>query len=197
MYALVSLPLLACREAPRSWLPWMGVIVYLGGVAMMLLVGAMVSMASAEDIQKMLAEAQQAIAQQRPVYGHGSWMQATAQRLHEFGSSMGALLITGPEVLGMFLIGSWFASSGALVSPERFPRLYVLLRWVALPLGLAVTLLGVARKPYLAPGAYDLPVTAAMALVTIGGLPMCLVTWRGSCVGARGWDGWRRWGAWH
>ena len=184
MYALVSLPLLACREAPRSWLPWMGVIVYLGGVAMMLLVGAMVSMASAEDMQKMLAEAQQAIAQQRLVYGHGSWMQATAQRLHEFGSSMGALLITGPEVLGMFLIGSWFASSGALVSPERFPRLYVLMRWVALPLGLAVTLLGVAWKPYLAPGAYDLPVTAAMALVTIGGLPMCLgylawiVRWR-------------------
>jgi uncharacterized protein len=60
MYALVSLPLLACREAPRSWLPWMGVIVYLGGVAMMLLVGAMVSMASAEEVQKMLAEAQQA-----------------------------------------------------------------------------------------------------------------------------------------
>ncbi|WP_182067587.1 DUF418 domain-containing protein [Stenotrophomonas pavanii] len=174
MYALVSLPLLACREAPRSWLPWMGVTVYLGGVAMMLLVGAMVSMASAEDVQKMLAEAQQAIAQQRLVYGHGSWMQATTQRLHEFGSSMGALLITGPEVLGMFLIGSWFTASGALASPERFPRLYALLRWVALPLGLAVTLLGVAWKPYLAPGAYDLPVTAAMALVTIGGLPMCL-----------------------
>jgi uncharacterized protein len=57
MYALVSLPLLACREAPRSWLPWMGVIVYLGGVAMMLLVGAMVSMASAEEVQGMLAEA--------------------------------------------------------------------------------------------------------------------------------------------
>ena len=44
----------------------------------------------------------------------------------------------------------------------------------ALPLGLVVTLLGVAWKPYLAPGAYGLPATAAMALVTIGGLPMCL-----------------------
>ena len=44
----------------------------------------------------------------------------------------------------------------------------------ALPLGLVVTLLGIAWKPYLAPGAYGLPVTAAMALVTIGGLPMCL-----------------------
>ena len=174
LYALVSLPLLACREAPRSWLPWMGVIVYLGGVAMMLLVGAMVSMAPVEDLQKMLADAQQEIAQQRLVYGQGSWMQANAQRLGEFGSSMGALLITGPEVLGMFLIGSWFAGSGALATPERFVRLYAVLRWVALPLGLVITLLGVVWKPYLAPGAYDLPVTAAMALVTVGGLPMCL-----------------------
>ena len=174
MYALISLPLLACREAPRSWLPWMGVIVYLGGVAMMLLVGAMVSMASAEEVQGMLGEAQQSIALQRQVYGQGCWAQATVQRLSEFGTSMGALLITGPEVLGMFLIGSWFAGSGALAAPERFPRLYTSLRWVALPLGLLVTLIGVAWKPYLAPGAYDLPVTAAMALVTIGGLPMCL-----------------------
>ena len=101
-------------------------------------------------------------------------MQANAQRLSEFGTSMGAMLITGPEVLGMFLIGSWFAGSGALATPDRFPRLYAVLRWGALPFGLLVTLLGVAWKPYLAPGAYDLPVTAAMALVTIGGLPMCL-----------------------
>ncbi|MGO4555618.1 DUF418 domain-containing protein, partial [Stenotrophomonas sp. 2YAF22] len=27
LYALASLPLLACREAPRSWLPWMGLLV--------------------------------------------------------------------------------------------------------------------------------------------------------------------------
>lgn len=152
----------------------MGVIVYLGGVALMLLVGAMVSMASAEEVRGMLAEAQQSIDLQRQVYGQGSWAQATVQRLSEFGTSMGALLITGPEVLGMFLIGSWFAGSGALATPERFPRLYAVLRWGALPLGLVVTLLGVAWKPYLAPGAYNLPVTAAMALVTIGGLPMCL-----------------------
>lgn len=174
MYALVSLPLLACREAPRSWLPWMGVIAYLGGVALMLLIGAMVSMASAAEVQQMLAEAQQSIEQQRLVYGSGSWMQANVQRMSEFGTAMGALLITGPEVLGMFLIGSWFAGSGALAAPERFPRLYAALRWVALPLGLLVTVLGVAWKPYLLPGAYNLPVTAAMALVTIGGLPMCL-----------------------
>ncbi|WP_295573355.1 DUF418 domain-containing protein [Stenotrophomonas maltophilia] len=184
LYALVSLPLLACREAPRSWLPWMGVIVYLGGVAMMLLIGAMVSMASADDVQKMLTDAQQTIGLQRQVYGHGSWMQANAQRLHEFSASLGAMLITGPEVLGMFLIGSWFAGSGALAAPERFPRLYAALRWVALPVGLLVTLLGVVWKPYLAPGAYDLPATAAMALVTAGALPMCLgylawiVRWR-------------------
>ncbi|MFY1079724.1 hypothetical protein, partial [Escherichia coli] len=85
-------------------------------------------MASAEDVRKMLADAQQSIDLQRLVYGQGSWMQANAQRLSEFGTSMGAMLITGPEVLGMFLIGSWFAGSGALATPDRFPRLYAVLR---------------------------------------------------------------------
>ncbi|MDH0173075.1 DUF418 domain-containing protein [Stenotrophomonas maltophilia] len=184
LYALASLPLLACREAPRSWLPWMGVIVYLGGAAMMLLLGAMVSLATPQDAQQMLVDAQQSIARERMVYGHGNWIQACIQRLHEFGSSMGALLITGPAVLGMFLIGSGLAGSGALAAPERHPRLFAALRWVALPLGLLVTVLGVAWKPYLAPGAYDLGVTSAMALVMIGALPMCLgylawiVQWR-------------------
>ncbi|WP_416056890.1 DUF418 domain-containing protein [Stenotrophomonas maltophilia] len=174
MYALVSLLLLACRDAPRSWLPWMGGSVYVTGVMMMLLIGAMVSLAAPADLQQMLADAQQAIAQQRQVYGQGTWTQGNLQRLHEFGSSLGAVVITGPEVLGMFLIGSWFAGSGALATPERFPRLYASLRWVALPLGLLVTLAGVVWKPYLVPGIYTLPTTAAMALVTLGAVPMCL-----------------------
>lgn len=174
LYALVSLPLLACREAPRSWLPWMGGFVYLAGVSMMLLIGALVTLSPAQDLQKMLLDAQQAIDQQRLVYGQGSWMQGNVQRLHEFGSSLGALVITGPEVLGMFLIGSWFAASGALAAPERFPRLYAGLRWVALPVGLLVTLGGVLWKPYLAPGEYTLDSTAAMSLVSVGAVPMCL-----------------------
>jgi uncharacterized protein len=84
------------------------------------------------------------------------------------------MFISGPEVLGMFLLGAWFAGSGALTAPERFPRLYAGLRWIALPLGLLATLAGVLWKPYLAPGVYDLPTTAAMALVAVGGVPMCL-----------------------
>jgi len=184
LYALASLPLLACREAPRSWLPWMGVTVYLGGGLLMLLVGAMVSMATPQDLQKMLADAQQSIDQQRLVYGQGSWLQANGQRLHEVGVALGGMIISGPQVLGMFLLGSWFASSGALSAPERFPRLFALLRWVALPVGLLLTLAGTYWKPYLQPGAYDLPTTAAMALVAIGAVPMCLgylawiVRWR-------------------
>ncbi|WP_312737359.1 DUF418 domain-containing protein [Stenotrophomonas sp.] len=174
LYALVSLPLLACREAPRSWLPWMGIVVYLAGVSMMLLIGAMVTLSPAQDLQKMVVDAQQAIDQQRLVYGQSNWMQGNVQRLHEFGSSLGALVITGPEVLGMFLIGSWFAGSGALAEPDRFPRLYAGLRWVALPLGLLVTLAGVLWKPYLAPGQYTLETTAVMSLVSVGAVPMCL-----------------------
>ena len=174
LYALASVPLLACREAPRSWLPWMGLLVYGLGIALMLLVGAMVSMATPQDLQKMLAGAQQGIEQQRLVYSHGDWTQATVQRLREFGAALGGMFISGPEVLGMFLLGSGFAASGALTTPERFPRLYAGLRWIALPVGLLVTLAGVLWKPYLAPGVYDLATTSAMALVAVGALPMCL-----------------------
>jgi uncharacterized protein len=122
----------------------------------------------------MLAEAQQSIDLQRQVYGQGrGLLQATVQRLSEFGTSMGALLISGPEVLGMFLLGSWFAGSGALATPERFPRLYACCAGSHCRWGCWSRCWG-CLKPYLAPGAYNLPVTAAMALVTVGGLPMCL-----------------------
>jgi uncharacterized protein len=81
MYALVSLPLLACREAPRSWLPWMGVIGLprrcsddaAGGCDGVDGFGG----GRAEDARR----AQQGIDLQRLVYGQGSWMQANVQRL--------------------------------------------------------------------------------------------------------------------
>ncbi len=189
IYALVSLPLLACREAPQRWLPAMGVATYLCAAMMMLLMGALLGLSSPVEgddtaLRTAIAKGQQAIELQRQVYGHGSFAQAVAQRASDLGVSLSGALIIGPEVLGMFLIGSWFARSGALADPARFEPLYRRLRWGALPCGLALMLLSALWVPYLAPGTFTASTGAAYALSSLASLLMCLgylawiVQWR-------------------
>lgn len=179
VYALISVLLLACREAPRSWLPAMGAISYLGAAALVMVLGALMSwMASMEHTQaplrEAIAQAEQTIELQRQAYAHGSWAQAVGQRLHDLGAMLSGIFVIGPEVLGMFLIGSWFARSGALAEPERFARLYARLRWVALPSGLALMLGSAVWHPYQAPGTLDLAGGVAYAISALAGLLMCL-----------------------
>jgi len=179
IYALISMLLLACREAPRSWLPAMGAISYLGAAALVMVLGALMSwMASMEHTQaplrEAIAQAEQTIDLQRQAYAHGSWAQAVGQRLHDLGAMLSGIFVIGPEVLGMFLIGSWFARSGALAEPERFARLYARLRRVALPTGLALMLGSAIWHPYQAPGTLDLAGGVAYAISALAGLLMCL-----------------------
>jgi len=179
IYALVSLPLLATREAPQRWLPAMGLATYLCAGVMMLLLGALVGMAAqvqgdGGSTASAIAQGQHTVELQRQAYGHGTFGQAVAQRASDLGTALSGALIIGPEVLGMFLLGSWFARSGALAEPARFERLYRRLRRVALPVGLALMLVSAAWVPYLAPGTFT-PVTgAAYALSSVASLLMCL-----------------------
>ncbi|WMJ70002.1 DUF418 domain-containing protein [Stenotrophomonas sp. 24(2023)] len=176
-YALASLMLLAFREAPRSWLPWLGAGSFLCGLAVMVLLGALISVMAwhaPEEGAKMIASTLKDIEQERQAYAHGSWGEATRQRVVELGRTLSALFVAGPEVLGMFLIGSWFGRSGALAEPERFQRLYARLRWIALPLGLVLAVGGTAWMPYIEPGRYDLPAVVAMAINSLSGAVLCL-----------------------
>jgi len=175
-YALLSFLLLAFRDAPRSWLPVLGGVVYLTAAALMLLLGLAVALAPADaaGAADTRAAAWHTIELQRQAYGHGSYAQAVVQRLHDFRASLGSLLLVAPQVLGMFLIGAWFARSGALADPARHPRLFAWLRWGALPLGLAVMLHATWLSPYLAPGRFDPRSAAAYALGSVAGLLMCL-----------------------
>ncbi len=179
IYALVAVALLACREAPTRWLPAMGVLTYLGAAALMLLLGAMMGQQAQVDpgsaqARAAIESAQQTIELQRQAYGHGSYAQAVLQRLRDFGAQLSAIVVVGPEVLGMFLIGSWFARSGALATPERFERLYRALRWGALPVGLVVMLVSAVWQPYLAPGTFTPASGAAFAMGSVASLLMCL-----------------------
>ena len=173
-YALLSFMLLAFREAPRSWLPALGLVVYLAAPTLMLVLGALMSVLLDAALATQADAAQAAIEAQRQAYGHGSYAQAVLQRLHDFGASLGALLLVGPQVLGMFLIGAWFARSGAIARPGEFPRLFAALRWGVLPLGLAVMVDSAGWTPHVAPGRFDLRVAGVYALNALAGLLMCM-----------------------
>lgn len=173
-YALLSFVLLAFREAPRSWLPALGAVAYLGAAALMLLLGALMQFAPADAASAQASAAASAIEAQRQAYGHGSYLQALAQRLRDVAASLGALPVVGPQVLGMFLIGAWFARSGAIAEPAHYPRLWAALRWLLLPLGIAVMLCSVYLQSYTPPGRFDMRGAAAYALTAVAGLLMCL-----------------------
>ena len=74
----------------------------------------------------------------------------------------------------MFLIGAWFARSGAIAEPGRYPRLWVCLRWLLLPVGMVVMLVSVWVLPYNAPGQFNMRSAGAYALTAVAGLLMCL-----------------------
>ncbi len=179
MYALVSMALLACREAPRSWLPAMGVASYACGAALVVVLGALLGLlattgAGQEAKQQAIEQARHVIELQRQAYGHGTWSQAVVQRARDLGAMFSGIFVIGPEVLGMFLIGSWFARSGALAAPERFEALYRRLRWGALPAGLLLMLASALWRPYQMPGVLDLAGGVAYAMSAAAGLLMCL-----------------------
>ncbi len=173
-YALLSFMLLAFREAPRNWLPALGAVVYLAAPLMMLLLGALVSVLPDASMAAQAEAAHASIEAQRQAYGHGGYMQATAQRLRDFGTALGGLLLVGPQVLGMFLIGAWFTRSDAMARPDEHARLFAVLRWGTLPLGLALMLASVWWQPYVAPGRFDMRMAAVFAMNAVAGLLMCL-----------------------
>ncbi len=182
-YALLSLMLPAFGEAPRRWLPWLALAAYLCAPALVMAMGALGSLmqadpASATHWQQQMAQsaetAQRVIQAQRQAFGAGSYAQATAQRLHDLGAMMQALLVNGPPIFGMFLLGAWFVRSGAIVRPGEFPRLYAWLRYVALPAGLGLMLASHALSPWMDPSRLDLRSSSAFSLALLANVLMCL-----------------------
>ena len=179
-YALLSLPLLALGALPQRWLPVLGVGSYLASVAMILGLGVLLWGATqaggdvAESLQAGAAAAVEKVEQQRAVFGGGTYLQALVQRAEDLATNLQGLMLIGPEIFGMFLLGCWWVRSGAIIEPARFARLFAGLRWLALPAGLALMAASIGVLPYLAPGRFDLPLAAAFALATVAGLLMAL-----------------------
>lgn len=184
-YAQVGFVLLLFfRRTPRSRLPKWGIALMLVPAVLMLLFGLLGSAMQAApgesraDFEQGLAEQSERIAAQveaqRQAYGAGSFAEATAQRLDDFTSMMGFIVIYGAFILGLFLLGAWFARSGAIARPDEHARLHARLRWVALPVGLAMVLASFWLEPTMDFGRMDLRASIAQVLQMLGGVAMAL-----------------------
>ncbi|WP_374472928.1 DUF418 domain-containing protein [Arenimonas sp.] len=184
-YALMGfLLLLFFRRTPQSRLPKWGVALMLVPTVLTLSFGllgsamqAMPEEARASFDQAMAQQAVQMAAEidsQRQAYGSGSFAEATVQRLHDFTSMIGFILIYGAFILGLFLVGAWFARSGAIARPGEFERVHWRLRWVALPVGIAMVLVSFWLEPTLDFGRLDLRASTAQVLQMLGGAVMAL-----------------------
>lgn len=183
-YALLAFPLMFLfRNTPLSRLPKWGTAFILAPSLFFLLVGALVSLVmmapgGGAEMEKGMAEAAVAVAAdleaQRQAYGTGTWAEAVAQRKQDLLQMLGFLVFWGWQILGLFLLGAWFARSGAIARPQDFPVLYANLRRVALPVGLLMVLVSWAITPTMDFVRSDFPVAAAMGLFTVGGTLMAL-----------------------
>lgn len=183
-YALIALVLLLCfRRTPLSRLPSWGVALYLVPSLLIGALGVLASLAQIEpgaaaklnqDLAAQAAGTARALAAQRQAFGSGSYLDAVIQRWADLRMFIGYLMLLGWQVLGLFVLGSWFVRSGAIARPHEFPRLYARLRWVALPVGLLLMLGSYRLAPTHGFGRMDAVTGFAHGLGAVGGGLMCL-----------------------
>lgn len=182
-YALLSLPLLAFRDVDGRWLVGLAIGSLLAPLALMMGLGLMGTLMqstpeSAAIWKQAMGEQERMLSAmlegQRQAFGAGSFLEATVQRAKDFGLALMNLMIVGPLVFAMFLLGAWLVKTGAIARPEAHPRLFRRLRWWALPAGLALVLAGFALRPTLDPVEYSVAASAAFCLGMLGAVSMCL-----------------------
>lgn len=182
-YAVLSMFLLVFRDVPLRLLPWLAAGSFLAPLGLMMglgLLGSLMQMTPelAAGWNDAMGEQGKMVAAliegQRQAYGSGTYLEAVVQRSRDFGFALMNLMIVGPLVFGMFLLGSWFVRSGAIAQPEQHARLFKRLRWGILPLGLALVLVSFALQPTLDQSTIGLRFSTAFSLSMLGSALMCL-----------------------
>ncbi len=87
-----------------------------------------------ENLREMLATNKASLAAKidkaAGVYGAGSWLEVTGQRVADFRYTVSHALFWVPPVLGFFLLGRWLMASGKLRDPDGSHRFFR--RWTAI-----------------------------------------------------------------
>ena len=182
-YALLSFFLLAFRDVSGRWLVGLAIAAFLAPLGLMLLLGVMGSLMQSMpelstaweqamgDQSKMVAGL---IEGQRQAFGSGSYLDATLQRAEDLSFALLNLMVLGPLIFGIFLLGSWFVKTGAMVRPQEFTRLFRTMRWGLLPAGLTLMLASFALQPTQDPAAIDLTSSTVFCLSMLASVMMCL-----------------------
>lgn len=183
MYALFGLFLLLFRSTPQSRLPKYGLFLYLAPIALTVLIGGLTTLfitqpAVASQVQEAMQAEQDAvhasIAAQRAAFGAGTYSDAVRQSIYDYWAMRGYMIFMGWQILGLFILGIWFIRSGAIANPQSYRRLYNLLRWAGLPLGLVMMTISFVMLPENEFNRMDLNFTIATALNLMGSLLMSL-----------------------
>jgi len=125
--------------------------------------------------QQEQAKLQTEAAAEAQAYAHGSYREATRQRVKYFaGHAMPMSFVFAPLALGMFLIGAWLLRSGAIVQPAQHLRLFRRLAFVGLPIGWGMAVLSAAIHPSFDWSGDPHGSETAMTLMMLAGLPISL-----------------------
>jgi uncharacterized protein len=113
-------------------------------------------------------------AAQRQAYASGTYMEAVTQAAADLRMLWGFWIYMGWQLLGLFLVGAWFARSGAISNPDSYRRLFFRLRWIALPVGLAMMLYSYRLVPSNDMTRMNMRIGVANLLLMVGSLLMSL-----------------------
>ena len=173
-YALIALPLLLIfRSVPVGHLPYWALGLYaltllmvagFSAIGILAQLEPTIAAVMQEELRKEGEKMARLIVAERAAYGSGSYAQAVVQRAWDAAVMLPYTLLLGGQILAMFVLGTWFARSGAIAHPQRRPRLYASLRWVALPAGLGLMLVSFWMVPTVAVDRMDLASGIAMLL---------------------------------
>jgi len=147
-YALGAFVLLWFRDAePGRQGRWGAALYGVPALALLLMAGAMwFSPAATGDGAIPASEAarlaleQTRRAEEIAAYSQGSWWDAVQVRTRFFVDNLDETLVFEVFALGMFLLGAWLLRSGAIANPAAHAGLHRALRFVALPVGVALAL---------------------------------------------------------
>lgn len=150
VYALLGMVLLLFRGASQRLLLTLGLIL----IALPPLAGGLfeaVAGAPLGNLAGMSAEAvEAAYGAALPAYAHGDYLTFVCANLryyllHNTGET-GYVAVYNLGVLGLFMLGLWAARRGVFEDIERHRPLLRRIVWVALPLGLALSLIHATRR---------------------------------------------------
>ncbi|MEI2454357.1 MULTISPECIES: DUF418 domain-containing protein [Lysobacter] len=175
-YALCAFALYALRGlgAQAQWR--LGALLYAVPCAFLLLLAGLLTLpgVAGDDAQaqaRSAAERAQAVA----AYAHGSYADATVQRMREFAElTLSGAPVMLPLALGLFLIGAGLARSGAFAEPQAHRGLWRRLLWGGLGAGAALTAASLAIDPTVSNAHLTARSFLAGTLHMMGALPLAL-----------------------